>query len=364
LLLSHLLTHSLKDFAMTSIINRTQLTDNNVSDYGSQVSAYGDVSWTEQYSPTDADVMYQRLDAAGPSRIGPSIANDEYLLDMSDAGGVVFMDYGTNADLRSYNSVDGSPVAAVETTPNNAYNAQIDAFYNVVYEYEYSANDHDIRLFNSGTGQTTYVANSTANQYNPDIAGDFITYEEQFGPGDRDIYQYQISTGQRTLIAGATNDEYNAHVSSNGNVIYQYQFSATDSDIRFYNAATGQTTTLASSIYNESNPQINGNYATWQAWDGNDWEVFQFDAASGQTVQVTNNSVDDYNPQVSVTGMVAYVHQYSANDSDIYLYDGTTTIGVATSTRNEINPHINGNFISWEGFDGNDYEVFRAQIAA
>jgi hypothetical protein len=348
----------------TSIINRTQLTNNTVNDFGSDVSRYGDVSWTEQYSATDADVMYQRFDWTSPTRIGPSVANDEYLLDMSDAGAVVFMDYGTNADLRSYSGLNGASVTAVETGPNNAYNAEADGFYNVVYEYEYSGNDHDIRLFNSATGQTTYVASSTANQYNPDIAGDFITYEQQAGAGDRDIYQYQISTGQTRLIAGRTNDEYNAHVSSNGNVIYQYQYSATDSDIRFYNAATGQTTTLAASIYNESNPQINGNYATWQAHDGNDWEVYRFDAATGQTVQVTNNSVDDYNAQVSADGMVAYVRQFSANDSDIYLFDGTTNIGVATSTRNEINPHISGTYISWEGFDGNDYEVFRAQISA
>jgi beta propeller repeat protein len=349
---------------MTSIINRTQLTDNNVADYGSRVSRFGDVSWTNQFSSTDADVMYQTVSATSATRIGGSSANDEYLLDMSNAGGVVFMDYGSNADLRSYSGLSGDSVVGVETGPSDAFNAAADGFYNVVYEYAFSATDHDIRLFNSATGQTTSVASSTLNQSNPDIAGDYIVYEEQFATGDRDIYRYQISTGQATRIAGSTNDEYNAHVSSNGNVIYQHQFSATDSDIRFYNAATGQTTVLAGSVRNELNPQINGNYATWEAFDGNDWEVFRFDAVSGQTVQVTNNQVDDYNAQVSETGMVAYVHQFSATDSDIYLFDGVSSMGVATSTRNEINPHLNGNYISWEGFDGNDYEVFRAQIAA
>jgi beta propeller repeat protein len=346
---------------MTSIINRTQLTDNSIADYGSQVSVFGDVSWTQQYSALDADVMYQTLGGSA-NRIGPSLRNED-LSDMSSSGAVVFADYGSSVDLRSYSGLGGASVVGVETGPNNAYNAEADGFYNVVYEYEYSATDRDIRLFNSSTGQTTTVAGSTRNQYNPDIAGDYITYEEQFGPGDRDIYRYQISTGERRLIAGATNDEYNAHVSSNGNVIYQYQFSANDSDIRFYNASTGQTTTLAASVYNENSPQINGNYAVWQAWDGNDWEVFRYDSASNTTVQVTNNSVDDYGAQVAANGMVAYVHQYSANDSDIYLYDGNSNIGVATSTRNEINPHINGGYISWEGFDGNDYEVFRAEIA-
>jgi hypothetical protein len=348
---------------MTSIINRTQLTNNGVSNFDSRVSDFGDVSWTQQYSANDADVMYQTL-AGSAQRIGAS-ASDEYLSDLSRSGGVAFLDNaGGNLNIRSFSGLSGATVLGVETGSRNAYNAKIDGPYHIVYEVEYSPNDHEIYLYNTATGQSIAVATSTANQGNPDIAGDFITYEQQAETGNRDIYRYQISTGQTILIAGTRNDEYNAHVSSNGNVIYQCQGHANDSDIRFYNAATGQTIILADSIYDESNPQINGNYAIWQAWDGNDYEVFRFDAATGQTVQVTNNSVNDYNPQVSATGMVIYEHQYSDTNTDIYLYDGFSTLAVATSRRNEINPHISGNYISWESFNGHNYEVFRAQISA
>jgi hypothetical protein len=349
---------------MTSIINRTQITNNNSADYNGQVSRYGDVSWTQQYSGSDYDVMYQTLNATSATRIGGS-SGIEFLSDMSSAGGVVFSSYSNgNYNLTGYSGLSGARNIGVESTTRNSSNAQADGFYNVVYEYAFSATDHDIKLFNTSTGVTTSVASSSANQSRPDIAGDFIVYEQQSATGQRDIYEYKISTGQTTLIAGAAKDEFNAHVSSNGNVIYQSQYSTNDSDIKFYNATTGQTQTLAAGSFNENSPQIAGNYAIWQAWDGNDYEIYRFDAATNRTVQVTNNSVDDRNAQVSENGMVVYEHQYSATDTDIYLFDGSTSMGVATSVRSESNPHINGSYVSWTGFDGNDTEIYRAQIAA
>ncbi len=350
---------------MTSIINRAQITDNNTTDYNGQVSRFGDVSWTQQFSGTDYDVMYQTLNATSATRIGGS-TGFEFLSDMSSSGGVVFGSYSNdhNSNLTGYSGLSGATTVGIESSARNAYNAQADGFYNVVYEYEFSSTDHDIKLFNTSTGVTTNVATSTANQARPDIAGDFIVYDQESATGQRDIYEYRISTGQTTLIAGSAKNESNAHVSSNGNVIYQSQFGPDDSDIKFYNATTGQTQTLASSIFNEVSPQIAGNYAIWQAWDGNDYEIYRFDAATNQTVQVTNNTVDDRNAQVSENGMVVYEHQFSATDTDIYLFDGSTSMGVATSGRAEYDPHINGSYVSWTGFDGNDSEIYRAQIAA
>jgi hypothetical protein len=348
---------------MTSIINRTQLTDNSYNDSGSQISRYGEVAWNQTYNGNDPDVMYQSLSATGPTRIAAS-ARLEFGVNMSNSGGVVFQDYNGNYDLRSNTGLPGASSIAVETGLNNAYNAQASGLHDVVYEYEYNGLDHDIRLFNSATNTTTVVAGSIANQTHPDMAGDFIVYEQETTPGNRDLYEYRVSTGLSTKIAGNVKDEFNAHVAANGNVVYQLQYGTGDSDIYFYDAATGATRGLSTSTNDALNPQINGNYAVWEAWDGNDYEVFRFDSATGQTRQLTDNTVNDRNAQVAENGMVVYERQYSATDMDVYLYDGATNLGVATSVRNESNPHINGSYVSWEMNDGNDGEIFRAQIAA
>jgi Tol biopolymer transport system component len=350
---------------MTSIINQTQLTNNTYSDNGSQVSIYGEVSWNQVLNGTDPDVLYQTLTDTTATRIG-NTSRSESNVNMSNSGGVVFQDYNAgNYDLQSNTGLRNAPSIAVDQEPKDAYHAQASGLHDVVYEYAFSPTDHDIRLFNSATNVTKLVASSSENQTNPDMAGDFIVYEQETAPGSRDLYEYSVSTGISTKIAGDVKDEFNAHVADNGNVVYQLQYGAGDSDIYFYNATTGATTALARGGFDESNPQINGSYAVWEAWDGNDYEVFRFDAATGETRQLTDNTKNDRNAQVSENGMVVYEHQFSATDMDVYLYDGRTNLGVAVSSQHdEYNPHINGTYVSWEMFDGNDGEIFRAQIAA
>ncbi len=349
---------------MTSIINKTQLTNNAYVDYGSQISTYGEVSWNQSYNGNDLDVLYQTVTDTAPTRIGGT-TRPEFNVNMSNNGAVVFRDnVNGNFDLVSNSSLSGATNVIVENDPGSSSNAQASGLYDVVYEYAYTATDHDIRLFNSATNTTKLVAGSSETQTNPDMAGDFIVYEQETAPGIRDLYEYRVSTGLSTKIAGDVKDEFNAHVADNGNVVYQLQYGAGDSDIYFYNATTGGTTALAPSGFDESNPQINGNYAVWEAWDGNDFEIFRFDAATGQTTQVTDDTRNDRNAQVAANGMVVYEKEFSATDSDIYLYDGVTNLGVTNTFQKESNPHINGDYISWEMNDGSDREIFRAQIAA
>ena len=57
-------------------------------------------------------------------------------------------------------------------------------------------------------------------------------------------------------------------------------------------------------------------------------------------------------------------HDYSAYDTDVYLYAGgeTGTVGLGTSIYDEINPEIAGDQVTWQAWDGNDWEVYSAEI--
>lgn len=80
--------------------------------------------------------------------------------------------------------------------------------------------------------------------------------------------------------------------------------------------------------------------------------------------QLTDNNVDDYNSRVSTLGEVVWEHEFSLNDIDVYLYTDVGTEILANSINNEINPQIAGNHVTWQTWDGNDWEVYSAEISA
>jgi hypothetical protein len=341
----------------------TQVTNNTTNDYNPQVSAFGDVVWENEYSANDTDLHY--YDYLGEFRSIAQDATNETNPDISDLGHVVY-EYqfsGTDRDIVYYDYFTQETTTIAGT---NAYelNPQIDGS-NVVYEYEYRPtliDNTDIYLYNVETDSQTIIANSSRDEYNPQIAGDYVIYESRFSPEDSDLYRYDIATGETISIAAAVNNEGNAEVSEQGHVAYEYQYSGDDFDLRLYNDYSGETLTLANSIYNEINPDIAGNYVSWQAWDGNDWEIYRYDISGNTTVQVTNNDLDDTNASVSDAGFVVYEQEFSASDIDISLYTGESTLSLGTSVYNEVNPEIYGNEVTWQAWDGNDWEIYQASV--
>jgi hypothetical protein len=113
------------------------------------------------------------------------------------------------------------------------------------------------------TDEQTIIANSNSDEYNPQIAGDYVIYESLFSPEDSNLYRYDIATGETISIAEEVNNEGNAKVSYEGHVAYEYQYSGDDYDISLYNDYSGETLTLADSTYNEVNLDIAGNYVSY-----------------------------------------------------------------------------------------------------
>ncbi len=94
----------------------------------------------------------------------------------------------------------------------------------------------------------------------------------------------------------------------------------------------------------------------------NYFEIYRYYSLAGSTIQITDNSKNDINPQVSDLGYIVWEHEFSSFDIDIYAYDGITDQVVAGSGFNEIDPMIAGNQIAWQAFDGDDFEIYTAEI--
>ena len=145
-------------------------------------------------------------------------------------------------------------------------------------------------------------------------------------------------------------------------------------------------------MQDDFNPQIavdgNGNsYIVWEGDDGNDYEIYWVKAGAEGTSNVKkvsnhidNESEDDHNPQIAVDGNGnSYVvwEGYDGNDYEIY-WVKITSLGISGSVekisthednirRDDIGPQIgvdgSGNsYIVWRGFDSSDYEIYWVKI--
>jgi len=79
-------------------------------------------------------------------------------------------------------------------------------------------------------------------------------------------------------------------------------------------------------------------------------------SAEAATTQLTDNEYDDGLPQIDA-GNVAW-EGFDGNDSEIFLYDGTNTIQLTNNEYNDGTPQIDAGNVVWYGWDGNDSEVF------
>ena len=97
-------------------------------------------------------------------------------------------------------------------------------------------------------------------------------------------------------------------------------------------------------------PQISGNNVVWSYSYGTDSEIFLYNGIS--TIQLTNNSYDEYDLQISGNNVIW------SGGSEIFFYNGTSTIQLTNNSYNDLYPAISGNNVVWQGWDGTDYEIF------
>jgi len=136
-----------------------------------------------------------------------------------------------------------------------------------------------------------------------------------------------------------------------------------DYQILLYDGAT--TTQISNGVFDAERPQISQGNVVWVDSTG----VFLYDGSS--TMAVPNAPYGQW-PQISGDNVVwgGFVDSFV----EIFLYDGTSTTQLTTSPLSlqssvnprsppppligNINPEISGNNIAWQGWDGNDWEIF------
>lgn len=104
------------------------------------------------------------------------------------------------------------------------------------------------------------------------------------------------------------------------------------------------------------NPNIHGNELVFQAWDGNDYEIFRYRFDTDQMEQITDNQFDDVFPVVW-NGEIAWVAHPTVTAEIFQMRDGVIR-KISEGTEDNAAPSIWNGKIVWQGYDDTDLEIY------
>ncbi|MHC5083202.1 MAG: hypothetical protein ACYTET_04600 [Planctomycetota bacterium] len=77
-------------------------------------------------------------------------------------------------------------------------------------------------------------------------------------------------------------------------------------------------------------------------------------------LQLTDNDANDVNP--AIEGSYVAWEGWDGNDWEIYAYNGDSVVQMTDNDVDDVNPNISAPLLFWDHFDGNDWEVYKAVL--
>ena len=201
-------------------------------------------------------------------------------------------------------------------------------------------------------GQTTrQLSDTPEGGRHPAVDGSNVVWEGWDG-SDYEIFLWDgTSTTQITNNHFATGDlrvpsDIWADISGS-NVVWQ-GWRRTDWQVFLWNG--DQTIQLSSGTADNERVRVSGDSAAWRGHDGHDNEIFLW--SNGQVTQLTNDAISQGGPVISVSNVAWW------GEGGICLYDGSNTSFISVPSTQNLGLGISGDNMAWQGWDGNDFEVF------
>ena len=221
------------------------------------------------------------------------------------------------------------------------------------------------------------LTEDAGNDFSYQIVGNLVLWEGYDGH-DRELFLYDGAVVHQ-LTSNAVDDRYATIVPGTGGAwtVYWSQFDGNDYEIlaKHY-SGTGapeavQDVALTNNTFDDKSPQASDTFVTWLGTTTNGSELFVAKVGDTTVWQLTRNSRPDYEPQIS--GECIVWSGGTGNNQEIYLWDGSLWTNTATDPSSYIQPltnnatvdqwpKIDGSLVVWEGFDGQDSEIYMYQI--
>ncbi len=115
--------------------------------------------------------------------------------------------------------------------------------------------------------------------------------------------------------------------------------------------------------------EASGNYVVWEAFDGNDWEIYLYDHGSETSTRLTDNATDDRFPAVSGSHVVWSGIPAAGEKYEVYLYDIQAGGPAVRLTDNsvtpvdDLDPQISDTHVVWSAGAGNFTDIWMYQIS-
>jgi len=295
-------------------------------------------------------------------------------------------------------SISSASIYIIEQLTSNGYNderPQINDNRYVAWgtrngTYDNGTYDWEIYLYNGTTTNPPSVGSATHSVYldfYPSLRLDINNNGEVVWCGlqgnagttyrDFEIFLSDGITTTQITSNGGLYDDLVPKINDNGHVVWYghtrsgYSPAPTSYEIYLYDGTVTNPPSIGSTNYATwSNtiipthcplPQINNNgHVVWYGLpdDEEDTEVFLYDGTT--TNQITDNGYDDERPQINDNGHVVWSGRPDNQDLEIFLYDGTTTNQITDNGYDDERPQINDNgHVVWLGrHAGQDLEIF------
>ena len=115
-------------------------------------------------------------------------------------------------------------------------------------------------------------------------------------------------------------------------------------------------TQLTTNYFYVLNPDMHGPELVFQAWDGDDYEIFRYNFDTGQLEQITNNQFDDTSPVVW-NGQIAWVAHPTVT-AEIFFWSDGAIRKISEGTEDNGAPCIWEGKVVWQGYDDTDVEIY------
>jgi len=229
---------------------------------------------------------------------------------------------------------------------------------NIVWES--SAESHtDVVLYN-GTTATQWTSDSRHDK-RPHISGSNVVWAGWEGD-DWEIYSDNISDGPgETQITHNDIQDDDPRISGN-HIVWESRVGQDldDWEIFFYDGADITRLTTDSPPVKDLNPDVNAQTVVWQRYEGNP-EIVIWD---GQTIApITNDGLFDVNAAIAEELLVwRHTDGSVVDDYEIVARAGGNIYQLTNNEFEEGAPGVSGDIIVWEGWDGNDWEIYMTTL--
>lgn len=255
--------------------------------------------------------------------------------------------------------------------------------------------DFEIFAYDIGSGQTTQITNDDVSQVPIGVSGsnivfqsiDFLSSINPFGPPPDpvsesdlldaskplDVFWYNGQTGEINQLSEGTTS--NQAIGISETKIAWAGFDGNDTEIFLYDISTQETTQITDNDVNETIidaeqgfqvANLSGDNLVWSRGKDKNAEIFFYDGTSGTTRQLTNNNVKDIPNGISGRNTIWSSFTPNGRVDEVFFYNGSTgeITQVTSDTDSSFAAGISGEKVVWNAFDGNDTEVFFADMGA